>query len=353
MRQNLKTLHLQFMKSGSNVKWWTVVLAARLAANFRSTKQIISSWPATQPTLSSKVAVFMHFDGFGNVSAPVLNYVTDLAAHGYSVVFVTNSGKLSALAQTQLQKICAAIYIRRNRGYDFGAWREMIETFHLPNPNTRELIIVNDSMYGPLRNLDHILSKLDYAQADIWGLTESWQERYHLQSYFLAFGPKALASPAFHEFWSRVKPVPSKVFIIREYEVGFTRTMLRAGLRCAAIWKYEDLVGMVLGQDVLDNLIRAERSRLARADPIVVTRKLQITRIRDAAAHRVAMNPTADLWRQLLLTGFPFIKRELLRKNPTAVEDLGDWVEVVRGHLGLDPEPILGELRAGMKNSAP
>lgn len=295
----------------------------------------------------------MHFDRNGNVCAPVLSYIQDLAANGFSVVFVTNSGKLSAAAEAELQKICAAVYIRRNCGYDFGAWREMIETLHLPRPATTELIIVNDSMYGPLRNLDHILSKLNYAEADIWGLTESWQQRYHLQSYFLAFGPKALASPAFRAFWAQVKPVPSKVFIVREYEVGFTRAMLRAGLRCAAIWRYEDLVGMVLGQDVLDGLIRAERSRLARADPIVVTRKLQITRIRDAAAHRVAMNPTADLWRQLLLTGFPFIKRELLRKNPTAVEDLGDWVEVVRGHLGLDPEPILGELRAGMKNSAP
>jgi len=353
MRQTFKTLYLRFMQSGSTLKWWTVILAARLAANFRSTRQTISAWPATLPTLSPKVALFMHFDRNGQVCAPVLNYISGLAAHGYSVVFVTNSGKLSPQAQTRLREICAAIHIRRNRGYDFGAWREMIETFNLPTPQTRELIIANDSMYGPLRNLDHILSKLDYSQADIWGLTESWQQRYHLQSYFLTFGPAALASPAFRQFWSGVKPVPSKTFIVREYEVGFTRAMLRAGLRCAAIWKYEDLVGMVLGQDVLDKLIRAERSRLARADPIVVTRKLQITRIREAAAHRVAMNPTADLWRQLLLTGFPFIKRELLRKNPTAVEDLGDWVEVVRGHLGLDPEPILGELRAGMKNSAP
>jgi len=353
MRQKLRTLWLAFMKTGSATKWWTVVQVAKLAGALRSTRQIISAWPAGHVTLSPRIALFMHFDRFGNVCQPVLTYLTDLAANGFSVVFVTNSGKLNPAAQTQLQQICAAVTIRRNIGYDFGAWREMIEVLQLPRPETRELIIVNDSMYGPLRNLDPILAKLNYDEADIWGLTESWQERYHLQSYFLAFGPRALASPAFHKFWSRVKPVPSKVFIIREYEVGITRAMMRAGLRCKSIWKYEELVGMVLGQDVLDGLIRAQRSRLARLDPIVVTRKLQITRIRDAAAHRVAMNPTADLWRQLLLTGFPFIKRELLRKNPTAVEDVGDWVEVVRGHLGLDPEPILGELRAGMKNSAP
>jgi hypothetical protein len=341
MRRKLRALWLYTMKAGSAIKWWTVILLARGIGAFRSTRQIISAWPPAPMTLSPRIALFMHFDSAGRVSAPVLNYIQNLADNGFCVVFVTNSGKLTAIAQAQLRQLCAGVFIRRNRGYDFGAWRDIIDTLNLPQPDTRELIIINDSMYGPLRNLDQILARLDYQEADIWGLTESWQQRYHLQSYFLAFGPKALHAPAFQEFWRTVKPVPSKVFIVKEYEVGITRVMMHAGLRCKALWKYEDLVGMVLGQDVLDQLIRAERSRLARADPIIVTRKLQITRIRDAAAHRVAMNPTADLWRQLLLAGFPFIKRELLRKNPTAVEDVGDWVEVVRGHLGLDPEPIL------------
>jgi hypothetical protein len=76
-------------------------------------------------------------------------------------------------------------------------------------------------------------------------------------------------------------------------------------------------------------------------------------RIRDGIARRVALNPTSDLWRQLLLSGFPFIKRELLRDNPTRVEDVGDWVEVVRDVLAADPEPILLDLRTMLKGSAP
>jgi hypothetical protein len=70
-------------------------------------------------------------------------------------------------------------------------------------------------------------------------------------------------------------------------------------------------------------------------------------------ARRVALNPTSDLWRQLLISGFPFIKRELLRSNPTKVEDVGDWVETVREILAADPDPILLDLRTMLKGGAP
>jgi hypothetical protein len=353
MRRNLRKLYRAIIKVPGIVKWYTVIQLAILVGKYRNPRQIIWSSPDTPVILPPKVAIFMHFDRGGRVSVPIITYLKDLVANGRSVIFVTNSGKLTEAAKTQLQEICAAVYIRRNRGYDFGAWRDVIDSLKLPAATTEELIIINDSMYGPLLPLENLLAKINYDEADIWGMTESWQTRYHLQSFFLAFGPKALRSPAFLKFWQTVKPVPAKTYIVKTYEVGITQAMIKAGLRCAAMWKYDDLVKLVIDRKVLDNLIRAERFRLARTDPILMSRRLQIIRIRDAAARRIAMNPTADLWRQLLLTGFPFIKRELLRKNPTEVEDVGDWVEVVRGSLGLDPEPILGELRAGMKNSAP
>lgn len=349
----LDRLYRQFRLAGGVAKWGTVIQAARLAGRFRSPRQIVSTWPEGPAALTPRVALFMHFDRKGRVSAPAICYVKELIRNGYCVVFVTNSGMLAPAARTELQQICAAVFVRRNIGYDFGAWRDAIEALNLPAPDTRELLLLNDSMYGPLRPLDAMLARLDYAEADIWGLTESWQQRYHLQSFFLGFGEQALRSPAFAGFWRKVRPVPAKSFIIRSYEVGLTQAMLRAGLRCRAIWRYEDLVGQVTSQNVLDDLARADRLKPARTDPLLLSRRLQILRIRDAAARQVALNPTADLWRQLLLGGFPFIKRELLRRNPSQVEDIGDWVRVVRHELGLDPEPILAELRGGLKNRAP
>ena len=88
-------------------------------------------------------------------------------------------------------------------------------------------------------------------------------------------------------------------------------------------------------------------------DPIVIMRKAHARRVREAAVARRPLNPTSDLWRQLLQSGFPFLKRELLRDNPTDVGDVTDWREVVVHMLGGDPTSIDRDLQRVMKNTAP
>ena len=334
------------------IKWYLAIPLAVLIGRLRRQRQILSIWPAGELTLGPRLVLFMHFDSRGVVRQQLLDYMRDLKENGRDIAFVTNSGKLRPEAMLALRELCAAVIIRRNIGYDFGAWADAIHELGLPRADTEELILVNDSVFGPLLPLGDVLRRLDYNKMDIWGLTESWQVRYHLQSFFLGFGPAALRSETFAKFWGNVRPVPAKSYIVRTYEIGFTQAMVKGGLRCGALWKYETLIKLV-DRAELEKLILAEESELGRTDPIQITRKLQVLRIRDAVARRVALNPTSDLWRQLLLAGFPFIKRELLRDNPTKVEDVGDWVEIVRETLAADPDPILVDLRTMLKDRAP
>jgi hypothetical protein len=333
-------------------KWNLWIPLARIAGHIRSTRQILRVWPEGEIALGPKIVLFMHFDGRGLVRGQMLDYMRELKENGREVVFVTNAGRLQPVALSALQEICAAVIIRKNIGYDFGAWRDALDHLGLPRAETEEIIFANDSVFGPLLPLGDTLRRINYAKADVWGMTESWQLRYHLQSFFLAFGPAALRAEAFEKFWKSVRPVPAKSYIVRAYEIGVTQAMVKGGLRCAAIWTYESLIRLV-NRDELQKLIAAEETELGKADPIHLTRKLQVLRIRDGVARRVALNPTSDLWRQLLISGFPFIKRELLRDNPTKVQDVGDWAEVVRDVLGADPEPILLDLRIMLKDGAP
>ncbi|WP_297369998.1 rhamnan synthesis F family protein [Acidocella sp.] len=329
----------------------TVLLAVVWLGFLRSRRQITFSWPTPATALGPKLVLFMHFDRHGRVREALFDYMRDLAGTGRDIVFVTNSGKLAPEALERLREICAVVLVRKNIGYDFGAWRDALEALDLPRADTREIILANDSVFGPIKPLVGILERFDYEQADVWGLTDSWQSLYHLQSFFLAFGPRALGSRAWRKFWDGVRPVPLKAYIVREYEVGITQAMLKGGLRCAALWPYHRLLEMIT-PDELQTLAAAEDTDLGRVDPTHVTRKIHMLRIRDGLAQRVPMNPTAELWRQLLLTGFPFLKRELLRDNPTRVEDLYEWQEVVRG-VGGDPAPILRDLQLMMKDATP
>ena len=222
---------------------WQILphLAHRLSPP-RSPVQAVFSWPEQQPTLGPRVAVFVHFDSRGNVRPYVLGYLEALRAAGVSVVFASNSDKLKPEAIESIKPFCAGILVRRNVGYDFAAMREGLSHFGLPRANTEMLIIANDSVYGPLHPLNEMLDRIDFAEADFWGATESWQSRYHLQSYFLVAGPRLLAHPAWSSFWQSVVAVPNKRWVITRYEVGITQWMIRHGMRCAAMFRYHDLV---------------------------------------------------------------------------------------------------------------
>jgi hypothetical protein len=340
------------LKALSWCRWYLIVPIFYLIGCLRRRKQIVSVWPVGELNLGSRIVLFVHFDKYGKVRQQVLDYISDLRENGRSIVFVSNSRRLTDEATAALREICAAIIIRRNVGYDFGAWRDALEHLNLPRLETEEIILANDSVFGPLVPLGDTLRRLDFRKADVWGLTDSWQMGYHLQSFFLAFGPAALRSEAFADFWRRFRPVPYKKYVVRAYEVGVTKAVEKGGLRCAALWSYDSLIKRI-NQEELDKLILAEESEFVRVDPVFNTKKRQFLRMRDAIASRVALNPTSDLWRQLLLSGFPFIKRELLRENPTDVEDIGEWLDVMRDILLIDPEPIVTDLKLMLKGITP
>lgn len=328
-------------------KFWRLRVEAGALLSFylaflRRRSHIVSAWTNPAIPLGPRVAVFVHFDARGQVRPYVQAYLAALHASGYAIAFVSNAGRLRAADEALIRPLCHAVIIRRNVGYDFGAMREGIAFLGLPKAETEHLLIANDSVYGPLRPLPDILSRVDFTQADFWGATESWQNRYHLQSFFLLAGRKALESEAWHRFWARVRPVGSKHYVVTRYEVGLTQRLINAGLSCAALWPYETLV-----ETVDPELLEAEGT-----DPLANARKIQSMRIRYAASERKPLNPTAELWRQLLLAGCPFIKRELLRLNPAGVTDIADWRALMHAE-GIDISLIDQDLKRVLKHKAP
>jgi lipopolysaccharide biosynthesis protein len=314
----------------------------------RSPNQVIHTWTNGRK-LGRRVAVFVHFDAAGEVQPYLLPYLRALHAHGIDIVFVTNSGRLTAQARAVLEPLCAAILIRRNIGYDFGAMRDGLRHVDAKPEAIDLLLVLNDSVYGPLTDLAPMLDRIDFTVADVWGATESYQNRYHLQSFFIAVGPAALASKGWASFWKSVRPVRNKLWVILHYEVGMTREMLKHGLRCAALYPYRELIARIDPTP----LIRNKREDPDDSDPFVINRKTHLMHLLYSASHRVPMNPTAELWRQLMEVRFPFIKRELLRDNPARVIDLVDWRSVARQTYDVDFSAIEDDLQRVLRDRTP
>lgn len=320
---------------------------ARMASAFTSNEHVVEDWRQAGVDLEGDVALFVHHDPEGKVNPQTRQFVRELAEAGLSVVFVTNSGRLLEEEKAFLRIHCAAILVRKNIGYDFGAWRDALETLALPRENTRSILLTNDSIVGPFDGIQKLLGAVDHRAADVWGITESWQRGYHLQSYFLSCGPLAIRSEAWRRFWQSVKPVPSKDWIVRRYEVGFTKSLSTAGLRCRPLFptarlldveersRLAEIVGACAAVDPDDVLVQGEAIHAARI-------------LRTIKSGEMMLNPSADLWRQLLKAGFPFVKRELLMRNPTKIADISDWRGVVEqtfpGGGPLQPPPSIVRL---------
>lgn len=249
---------------------------------FRSHRQICFAWPESPARLGRRIALLCHYDTAGRLRHDLLHYLRELRDAGFSVVLVSNSGSLHPDALEAARTLCAAVLVRRNLGLDFCAWRDAMEWLGLPRADTTQMLLANDSVYGPLRPLAPLLARMGDSPG-LWSMTDSVERGLHLQSYFLLAQADVIRSTAWQRFWRGVRPLRSKWVMIGLYEVGLTRSLLRAGFACTALFSG-------IGQD-----------------------------------GKVFANPTLDGWRILLDAGFPFIKRELLRDNPTLVPDLAAW----------------------------
>lgn len=340
---SLSGLLLRKALRGCRSCWFpTKVALARWIAKAEKGRPVIRSVTRCGEKLGPRVVLFCHWDGRGRVQEHTRRYAEALRAEGLSLVLTSNAERLNPEDAAWAASVFAVVILRRNIGYDFGAWRDALTVCELPGPETTQIILANDSVYGPFRPIGQVLRRIEDSPAWVCGLTDSWQYRYHLQSYFLAFRPEAFRSPAWSAFWARVLPSRSKDHVVVSYEVGLTQAMLQAGISCEALWPYLDLVDQVGRQSDAQDTFELDDPRAAAERQIL-----------SAARNRLAMNPTANLWSILLDNGFPFLKRELLRTNPSKVPDVARWRSAVRAIAPEEEHVVQRDLRLAMRQQTP
>jgi hypothetical protein len=295
--------------------------------------------PGNQTALeeAKKVAVFVHFDRGGNLQKFVEFYLKQLNDCGFAIVFVSNSPTLKQCTIEKLQDICSLIVHRHNVGYDFGAYKEGIA--QIPDLDRLDcLLIANDSVYGPLQDLIAMVNQMPASTADVWGVTDSWEFSYHLQSYFLLFHRNALASDAFKGFWRKLHFVQSKVWIVRKYEIGLTRALKRAGLKCQAKFAYRDAASTIAEQIERSGVLQLEYPYRSFLDRLAVA-----LRRKEQAVHEI--NPvrrfhgqgfSGDKWRHTPEWDALFLGT-YDRRNEVPVHKKRSFAEESRTHPVLVP----------------
>lgn len=194
---------------------------------------------------------------------------------------------------------------RENNGYDFFSWKIGFNAL-ADKDRFFEIVFVNDSIYGPLFDIEHVLLAPALKEADFWGLTSSAEDRRHIQSYFFAMRHRLLKSDAAQRFWDNVRPFKDKADVIKSYELQMAAYFRSRGWSVAAIYH---------GSARYPARWKTVRARDDLAQPLLLA-KYCYHNWRNRAWRTRRQNPMDHHWRAVIETGVPFVKVELLRDNP-------------------------------------
>ncbi|MHB1359731.1 MAG: rhamnan synthesis F family protein [Rhodocyclaceae bacterium] len=248
------------------------LIDALIAVPRQATEAAILAVKPLQAYLAGEICLFVTHATLPELKPHVRFHIECLVDEGFKVVLVVNTDidATSIVIDAPLRDLLTAAYVRENVGFDFGAWGH---AYAIGNglPGCSRLLLVNDSMVGPLNKgaFTRLVSRLRESTADVVGLTQNTEPQLHLQSYFLAFGPRALASEVFRRVFSLMHALPTKELVIDAYETALTRHLVASGLKIVALFPpmYND------SRSADDTLLR---------------------------------------WRELVDAGFPYVKASLL-----------------------------------------
>ena len=184
---------------------------------------------------SPRMAIYLIWQPNG-LPASVLETCRHLRAKGYAVLVVSNA-PLSDGDRSKLLPDVWAVLERPNYGYDFGGYRDGLRYFRKRSIEPQRLVILNDSVWYPLRPDDTLLEDAEAADADVVGTVprHRGEERF-LESYFYSIRGTVLTHPAFEQFWQQYRLTSNKYKVIRLGERGFSKAMRAAGLSVRGLY---------------------------------------------------------------------------------------------------------------------
>ena len=199
-----------------------------------------------------KALVYVIFESEDRLQEYKLRFLQALAPLVDDVIVVVN-GQLHNDDINSLENY-GRVLTRDNKGYDTAAFREGIFAFGKDKlKDYDQLLLVNDTNIGPMRDLSQVFQEMADKQLDFWGISFGEEQEdvtrenpygyipKHLQSYFLVIEKLMLNDDAFYEYWTHLTDTDSRDKAIGRHETRFTKHFADLGYRFdAVVQEYED-----------------------------------------------------------------------------------------------------------------
>ena len=199
-----------------------------------------------------KALVYVIFESEARLQEYKLRFLQALAPLVDDVIIVVN-GQLHDDDINTLETY-GRVLTRDNKGYDTAAFREGIFAFGKDKlKDYDQLLLVNDTNIGPMRDLSQVFQEMADKKLDFWGISFGEEQEdvtkenpygyipKHLQSYFLVIEKLMLNDDDFYEYWTHLTDTDSRDKAIGRHETRFTKHFADLGYRFdAVVQEYED-----------------------------------------------------------------------------------------------------------------
>lgn len=187
--------------------------------------------------MKRRLGVFVFYDAQGYVGDYIEYLLQDVKTQLQYLIVVCN-GKLSEDGKRTFAKYADEIIMRPNIGFDAWAYREIIKKIYDEGivENYEELLLFNDTFFGPFYSFADIFSDMAKKDVDFWGISYHQSEYIprHIQSYFMNFGPGILKSGNLYEFFDNLNMDEHNVLsVIAHMEFVLTEYLEQAGFSWA------------------------------------------------------------------------------------------------------------------------
>ncbi|MBQ6342126.1 MAG: hypothetical protein IJI41_03265 [Anaerolineaceae bacterium] len=192
------------------------------------------TFPRNEPA-HQRMAVVSCFFADGKVPDTLLILLRGLKDVADNIILVGDCPVFPSELEKLNGYVCYAKF-KRHMQYDFGSYKRGFfyarETGILDQ--TKELLFLNDSCYGPIYPFPEVFTKMAESNCDFWGMSGHIQTRSyksHISSYFMLFRESIIRTKDLDTFLDRVRGslYRNKVIVLLEteltnylHEKGFT-----------------------------------------------------------------------------------------------------------------------------------
>jgi lipopolysaccharide biosynthesis protein len=191
--------------------------------------------------MTKRLCLFAGYHKLGLIADYAAYYVKEMGE--LADVYYQADCAISAQELSKLAPYTKGAFAYRHKKYDFGSWQELINRLGWDFIEKHdELILCNDSCFGPLFPLKPIFDKASRdTDCDFWGVQENYfsdKKIFHLDSFFLVFKNKILRSRNFRGFFASIAPQDNAGQVVEQYEVALTPLLTSEGFRYKCLFPH-------------------------------------------------------------------------------------------------------------------